>query len=217
MASRHVGFPRPRQNRTVHSQGQQPVWGNTELNWILFLPQIPREQLKESFLSFLFTYKARTRSDMSIHTCPFFNNSLHSIQYYIRRPHKSIPPFQTPHTSIPPFQSPHTPIPRALAQQQLTWHRKGGRFTWLNMAPGPEGRRLDVGEVGERVTQWLENDTPFPPEWDGASLMTLVCKSLLKITSCSRNLLQTRAQIQNLLEITRSQTHQITRSLVTSQ
>ena len=85
------------------------------------------------------------------------------------------------------------------------------------MAPGPEGRRLDVGEVGEGVAQWLENDTPFPPEWDGASLMTLVCKSLLKITSCSRNLLQTRAQIQNLLEITRSQTHQITRSLVTSQ
>jgi tRNA dimethylallyltransferase len=87
-----------------------------------YTPKIPREQLKESFLSFLFTYKARTR---------------------------------------------------ALAQQQLTWHRKGGRFTWLNMAPGPEGRRLDVGEVGERVAQWLENDTPFPPEWDGASLMTL--------------------------------------------
>jgi hypothetical protein len=41
------------------------------------------------------------------------------------------------------------------------------------MAPGPEGQRLDVGAVGERVDQWLENDTPLPPEWDGASLMTL--------------------------------------------
>ena len=29
--------------------------------------------------------------------------------------------------------------------------------------------------MGEKVAQWLERDTPLPSEWDGASLMTLVC------------------------------------------
>ena len=40
------------------------------------------------------------------------------------------------------------------------------------MAAG--GRRLGVGEVGERVAQWIERDTPLPAEWDGTPLMTLV-------------------------------------------
>ena len=42
------------------------------------------------------------------------------------------------------------------------------------MAPGDGGQRLAIEKVGEKVVQWLENDAPLPPEWDGASLMTLV-------------------------------------------
>lgn len=63
--------------------------------------------------------------------------------------------------------------PRLLAQNQLTWHRKGDRFQWVNMAPGDQ--KLEMKEVAERVSQWLENETPLPPEWDGTPLMKLVC------------------------------------------
>ena len=63
-----------------------------------------------------------------------------------------------------------------LAQQQLTWHKKGGQFQWVNMAPGAGGQRLAMDEVGERVAQWLENDTPLPADWDGTPLMSLVSR-----------------------------------------
>ena len=61
-----------------------------------------------------------------------------------------------------------------LAQKQLSWHRKDGRFKWVNMAPGTMGKPLAIEEVGERIVQWLENSVPLPSEWDGAPLMTLV-------------------------------------------
>jgi len=54
----------------------------------------------------------------------------------------------------------------------MVWYSKQPQFQWLDMAPG--GKRLSVEVVGETVANWLLNDIPLPPEWDGEHLKTLV-------------------------------------------
>ena len=61
---------------------------------------------------------------------------------------------------------------RQLAQQQLVWFKKDRRFQWLNMAP--EGERLGVSQVAEKVHLWFSDGVDLPDEWGGAKLQSLV-------------------------------------------
>ena len=106
---------------------------NVELNWIHLLPQIPRDQLKESFLSFLFTYKARTRSIHMLtleitHLHSPFQSQINTLSYIpeTTQIHSPIPEHTYLHSTIPEPTYPHSqgtgPAAADLAQEGWQVH-----------------------------------------------------------------------------------------------